>query len=145
MSSDCHLTYKSLGHLASLRSLHYDQPRCAAKLYPSETLASTSAFTPLVAIIEVEDGVSVSGVSLTDGPTLLAPVSPPVPPPLSPSDLDSISGCLDSLSCLVEQLLPPAATEAPVSPPHGNNALVILILDDLLADFPPVRFLSTMS
>ncbi len=145
MSSGCHLTYKFLGCLASLRSLHYVQLQCAAKLYPSETSASTSAFTPPVAIIEDEDGVSVSGVSLTNGPTLLAPASPPVPPPLSPSYIGSISGRLDSLSRLVERLLLPAPTEAPVSPPPGNNASVIPILDDSSADSPPIWLLSTMS
>jgi hypothetical protein len=41
-------------------------------------------------------------VSLTDGPTLPSPASPPVPPPLSPYDLGCISGRLDSLSRLVE-------------------------------------------
>jgi hypothetical protein len=102
MSSDCHLTYESLGNLASLRSLHYVQPRCAATLYPSKTLASTLAFIPPVAIIEDKDGATDSGVSIADDPALLAPASPPVPPPLPPSDIGSISGCLDSLSRLVE-------------------------------------------
>jgi hypothetical protein len=90
MPSDCHLTHKSLGNSTSLQSLYYVQPWCAATLYPSETLASTSVFFPPVTIIGDKDGASDSGVSLADDPALLAPASPPVPPPLSPSDLGSI-------------------------------------------------------
>jgi hypothetical protein len=71
-------------------------------LYPSKTLASTSVLIPLVAVIEDKDGPLDSEVSLADDPALLAPASPPVPPPLSPSDLGSISGHLESLSHLVE-------------------------------------------
>ncbi len=145
MSSDCHLTYKSLGNLASLQSLHYVQTWCAATLYPSKTSASTLAFIPPVAIIEDKDGASDSGVSLPDDPALLAPASPLVPPPLSPSDLGSISGCLDSLSCLVERLLPSAPIEASMSDPPGTADTALPILDVSLADSPPIWLLSTMS
>ena len=35
-SSDCHLSYESLGKSASLSSLHYLQPRCLPVVYPTE-------------------------------------------------------------------------------------------------------------
>jgi hypothetical protein len=57
MSSDCHLTYESLGTSAPLPTLHYVQPRCAANLYLSETLASSSTATPHPVLIEDEDAV----------------------------------------------------------------------------------------
>jgi hypothetical protein len=40
-SSDCHLSYKPLGHYAPLDILHYVQPWCPPTLYPSELASST--------------------------------------------------------------------------------------------------------
>jgi hypothetical protein len=38
-SSDCLLSYESLGKSASLSSLHYVQPRCLPVVYPTERSA----------------------------------------------------------------------------------------------------------
>jgi hypothetical protein len=63
MSSDCHPTYESLGMSAPLPMLRYVQPQCAANLYLSEMLASSSAATPHPVLIKDEDAVSVADVS----------------------------------------------------------------------------------
>jgi hypothetical protein len=107
MSSDCHLTYKSLGKAAPLSTLHYVQPQCPAKLYPSETLALSSASTPHPVVIEDEDAGTVAAVSVNEaghaGPSGRPTVSPSTIPPESPAttptmDLGGISGWLDSLA-----------------------------------------------
>ncbi len=56
-SSNCHLSYEPLGKSAPLRTLQYVQLCCAARLYPSKTLALSLATTPLPMVIE-DDGCS---------------------------------------------------------------------------------------
>jgi hypothetical protein len=157
MSSNCHLTCKSLDTSAPLQTLHYVQPRCAAKLYPSETLASSSASTPHLVVIEDEDAVSVADILWGNDSANLPPACPTVSPlPLptaspSPSptvDLGGISGRLESLTSLIKRLLPSAPVEDSVAP-----AMTVLQFNDLVAPATPVsledppspKLLSTMS
>ena len=93
VSADCHLAHKSLGKAATLGTLHYVQLRCPPKLYPLETLASSSASTLQDSHPVHEDDAFVSE------------------PPASPSTVQTINlhgilGRLDSLTWLVEHLLP---------------------------------------
>ena len=147
MSSDCHLTYESLGKWVTLDSLHYVQPRCAATLSPSETSASTTAFVPPVAIVEDDDGSSAGDSDDTPRATS----SPPArassgPPPSSLPDqsttLGLLTGRLEELSRLVQYLVPtPKATtrlsERPLDilPPPSSSS----------EDLSTPRLLSTMS
>jgi hypothetical protein len=119
MSSDCHLTYESLSMSAPLQTLHYVQPRCAANLYPSETLASSSATTTHLVIIEDKEALLVADVSHSNESPVLASPPSTLPSPTSPPTLDvtRISGRLDPLSCLVARLLPPEPVKALASPP----------------------------
>jgi hypothetical protein len=107
MSSDCHLMYESLGKAVPLGTLHYVQMWCPAKLYPSETLALSSASTPHLVVIEDENAGTVAAVSVNEtghaGPSEHPTVSPSTIPPKSPTttptmDLGRISGRLDSLA-----------------------------------------------
>jgi hypothetical protein len=118
--------YKSLGKAAPLGTLHYVQPQCPAKLYPSETLALSSASTPHPIVIEDEDAGTVAAVSVNEagyaGPSGRPTVSPSTIPPESPTttptmDLGRISGWLDSLAQLVEHLLPSGMTAPSSSAP----------------------------
>ena len=146
MSSDCHLTYESLGKWVTLDSLHYVQPRCAATLYPSETSASTTAFVPPVAVIEDDDA---SSADVTND-TPCAKTSPPVrvssdPLPLSlpeQSTLDSLSDRLEELSRLVQYLVPtPKSTAKSSERPHAIHPPLSPSSEDL--SMP--RLLSTIS
>ena len=77
-SSDCHLSYESVGKSASLSLLHYVQPRCPPVVYPAERsacLVRTRAQSCRV------DLLAFSSKDLPDEPT----PSPPEPgPPLAP-------------------------------------------------------------
>jgi hypothetical protein len=128
MASDCHLTYESLGKAAPLSTLHYIQPRCPAKLFPSETLALSSASTPHPIVIEDEDAGTVAAVSVNEaghaGPSGRPTVSPSTIPPESPTTtptmyLGGISGRLDSLAQLVEHLLASRMTASSSSAPQS--------------------------
>jgi hypothetical protein len=96
-------------------------------------------------IIEDEDAALVSGVSHGNNPAIIAPASPLTSPPPTPSDLNKISGWLDSLSHLVECLLPSAPIKAPVDPPPPAHTSDNHTRDVLSGDSPSIRLLSTMS
>jgi hypothetical protein len=146
MSSDCHLTYKSLGKAVPLGTLHYVQLRYPAKLYPLETLALSSASTPHPILIEDEDAGTVAVISVNEaghaGPSGHLTVSPSTIPPESPTttptmDLGRISGRLDSLASLVERLLPSRRTAPSSSAPPS------LVANDA-SDGPAQDVLSTV-
>jgi hypothetical protein len=157
MSSNSHLTYKSLGTLAPLQTLHYVQPRCTANLYPSETLESSSASTPHPVVIEDEDAVLVVDVLQGNDSAILPPacltVSPNPLPVASPSppptvDLGRISGWLKTLTRLVECLLPSAPVQdlvAPVTPVLQVNNSVAPVTPVSLGYSLSPKLLSTMS
>jgi hypothetical protein len=122
MSSDCHLTYESLGKSESLAMLHYVQPWCPAKLYPLETLMSFLASIPHPAIIKDDEAGTVAYVSVgvaldacpSGPPTVPSDMTPPASPTTTPlaslttiptMGLGRISGWLDSLTPMVECLL----------------------------------------
>ena len=90
----CHLNYESLSKVATLGTLHYIQLRCPPKLYPLETLTSFSTSTPKESHpVVIEDDAFAS--------------EPPVSPTTAPTiNLHGILGCFDSLTWLVERLLP---------------------------------------
>ncbi len=165
MSSDCHLTFESLGTSAPLAMLHYVQPWCPAKFYPSQTLISSLASTPHPATIKDDEAGTVADVSVgvaldahpsgppTEPSDMTPPASPMTMPPASLTttptmDLGGISGQLDSLTCMVERLLPSHLDRDSASPPtslvtnHG--------LDGPASDVPSTTsdspwLLSTMS
>jgi hypothetical protein len=159
MSSDCHLTYKSLSTLAPLLTFYYIQPRYATNLYPSETLATSSMSTPHPVVIEDEDAVLVAGISsgndsailppahLTVSPTPLPMASPTTPPPTV--DLGRISVWLKSLTCLVQRLLPSTPVEELVAPAtpvlQQVNDLIAPALPVSFEDLPSPKLLSTLS
>ncbi len=99
---------------------------------------SSSAFTPHAAKIEDEDAVLVSAVSHGDNPAILAPASLPTSPHPSPSDLHKISGRLESLSRLMERLLPSAPVKVMVDPPSPAHTLDNDTIDVLAGDSPSI-------
>ncbi len=126
MFSDCHLTYRSLGTSAPLAMLHYVQLQCPAKLYLSETLASSLASTPHPAIIKDDEAGTIADVSVgvsldarpSGPPTVPSDMTPPVSLTTTPiMDLDGISGWINSLTCMVEHLLPSHPDRNSASPP----------------------------
>ncbi len=75
---DCHLAFESLGHSASLDTLHYFQPHCAPSLYPLELASHTASKSP--AVIEDDSSASDDADVLTwsyPQPKCLAPLSGP--------------------------------------------------------------------
>ncbi len=120
-SSDCHLSYKSLGMSATLWTLQYVQPRCAATIYPSKTLASFSTATPSPTLIEDNGVTLVLDVSPHDDPSIVSlapPLCPPStkmdpPSPMPPSYLTAISQQLQSLAQAVQGMSPPPLAIAP--------------------------------
>jgi hypothetical protein len=81
MSSDCYLTFNSLG-TSAFATLHFVQPRCPAKLYPSETLTSSLASAPHPEIIKDDEAGTVADVSVG-----VASDARPSSPPTVPSDM----------------------------------------------------------
>jgi hypothetical protein len=147
MSSDCHLTFQSLGTSAPLAMLHYVQPQCPAMLYPLETLTSSSASTPHPAIIQDDEAVTVAevsvGVALDDRPsgplTLPSDMTPSGFPTTTPPasltttstmDLGGSSGWLNSLTRMVACLLLSHPDRDSASPP---TSLVTNHSSDVLA------------
>jgi hypothetical protein len=122
-SKDCHQAFKSLGHSASLDTLHYVQPCCAPSLYPLELASHTASKSPAV----IEDDSSASGSSdkvfwSYPQPKCPCPVQPlssvsDVDTPLPTANLDSVFTQLCSLADAVSSLMPPASTH----PPNDNS------------------------
>ena len=129
MSFDCHLTYDSLGKAVPLGMLHYIQPWCPQKLYPSEALASSSVSTPQDShpvMIEDDDNGTIAMVPMkavgdvgpSGQPTVSLPSEPPESPTTEPTiDLGRISGRLDSLTCFDQHCLPCNAGVPSIIPP----------------------------
>ncbi len=68
-SSDCHLSYKPLGHCVPLDILHYVKPRCLPTLYPSELASSAplSCKAPCPSLLDARmGGASLFLVHLVD-------------------------------------------------------------------------------
>jgi hypothetical protein len=136
MSSDCHLTFKSLGTSTPLATLHYVQPQCPATLYPLETLTSSLASTLHPAIIKDDEAVIVADISVgvasdahPSGPLTVSsdmtPASPTTTPPTSLTttpamDIGKISGRLDSLTHMVARLLPSQPDRDSANPPTSD-------------------------
>jgi hypothetical protein len=137
MSSDCHLTFESLGTSAPLTMLHYVQPQCPAMLYSSETLTFSLASTPHPAIIKIDEAVMVADVYVgivsdahpSGPPTVPSDMTPPASPTTTPPasltttptmDIGKISGRLNSLTCMVARLLPSHPDRDSASPPTSD-------------------------
>jgi hypothetical protein len=167
MSSDCHLTFKSLGTSVPLATLYYVQPWCPATLYPVETLTTSLASTLHPAIIEDDSAVTVADVSVgvaldarPSGPPtvpsdMMPPVSPTTTPPASLTttptmDHSRIAGRLDSLTCMVARLLPSHPDRDSTSPStslvtnHGLDVLASNVTNQGL-DVPSCKVPSTTS
>jgi hypothetical protein len=158
MSTDCHLSYESLGKSAPLSSLHYVQPRCASVHYPAKgsafrvgaALASSPALRPLDAPVLIEDdGSSADNVTAPplavdvalDLPTFTSMVPMQVCPASSQSfssdDLAMISKQLQVLlDCLSGITIPspPAVLESgsPVLDSDTTQLLLSLSREDVV-------------
>ena len=91
----------------------------------------------MVAIIEDDDEASDSVAPIADDSALVVPASPSVPPTLSPFNFGDNFGHLDSLSRLVEHLLPSAPIEASMNHPPCPVDTALPNSDDSLSDSPP--------
>jgi hypothetical protein len=137
-SSDCHLSYESLGKSASLSLLHYVQPRCLPMVYPTERsahLARTRAQS------RRDHLIAVSSPMVPEVPTPPSPVSDPsftqVPQLSGKSLLTSVSPALlptltrDDITRLIHHkgsFLPPVR---PCDRANGSDTKTHWTLEDL--------------
>ncbi len=133
-SSNCHLSYESLGRAAPLDTLHYVQLCCPPSLYPSEQppLSCTVTHTPAL----IKDDLSATDV-FSNAATLTGPTAVPPEPPPSPMSgaallhLDVLTIDVSTLSShlrsLADKVCPSSGPPIPPIPgPPSPVALVLL-------------------
>jgi hypothetical protein len=157
-STDCHLSYKPLGKLAQLSSLHYDQPHCPPTIYPTEGSAfwaktassqspsNLSLVTP--AVIEDDGSLAPVEVVVTDGSLAhddtkpvpnLTPFTSVVPewgpcPTVHPFSADGIVTISKHLKLLLDCLSGITESPSPDSSPPASDAVAPLLLSSLSPD-----------